>query len=74
MPRSYGQHDPLAWVLDVIGERWTLLILRDLLLGPRRFTEILERLPGLSRALLSTRLRKLQAEGLVLWDGSRTRP
>ena len=65
MPRSYGQYDPLAWVLDVIGERWTLLILRDLLLGPRRFTEILERLPGLSRTLLSTRLRKLQAENLV---------
>ena len=65
MPRSYGQYDPLAWVLDVIGERWTLLILRDLLLGPRRFTEILERLPGLSRNLLATRLRMLQAEGLV---------
>ena len=65
MPRSYGQYDPLAWVLDVIGERWTLLILRDLLLGPRRFTEILERLPGLSRNLLPTRLRKLEAEGLV---------
>ena len=65
MPRSYGQYDPLAGVLDLIGERWTLLIIRDLLLGPRRFTEILDRLPGLSRALLSTRLRKLQLEGLV---------
>jgi DNA-binding HxlR family transcriptional regulator len=65
VPRSYGQYDPLAWALDLVGERWSLLILRDLLLGPRRFTELLEREPGLSRNLLSTRLRKLQADGLV---------
>jgi DNA-binding HxlR family transcriptional regulator len=65
VPRSYGQYDPLAWALDLVGERWTLLILRDLLLGPRRFTELLDGLPGLSRALLSTRLRKLEDEGLV---------
>jgi DNA-binding HxlR family transcriptional regulator len=65
VPRSYGQYDPLAWALDLVGERWTLLILRDVLLGPRRFTELLERHPGLSKTLLSTRLRKLEAEGLV---------
>jgi DNA-binding HxlR family transcriptional regulator len=65
VPRSYGQYDPLAWALDLVGERWTLLILRDVLLGPRRFTDILERQPGLSKSLLSTRLRKLEKEGLV---------
>ncbi|HEX2088026.1 MAG TPA: winged helix-turn-helix transcriptional regulator [Solirubrobacteraceae bacterium] len=65
MPRSYGQYDPLAWALDLVGERWSLLIVRDLLLGPRRFTELADRLPGLSRTLLSARLRKLEAEGLV---------
>jgi DNA-binding HxlR family transcriptional regulator len=65
VPRSYGQYDPLAWALDLVGERWTLLILRELLLGPRRFSDLLDRLPGLSKTLLSTRLRKLEAERLV---------
>jgi DNA-binding HxlR family transcriptional regulator len=65
VPRSYGQYDPLAWALDLVGERWTLLILRDLLLGPRRFTDLLERQPGLSKSLLSSRLRKLERQGLV---------
>jgi DNA-binding HxlR family transcriptional regulator len=72
VPRSYGQYDPLAWALDLVGERWTLLILRDLLLGPRRFTELLDRLPGLSRTLLSARLRKLEAERLVRRGGAGT--
>jgi DNA-binding HxlR family transcriptional regulator len=65
VPRSYGQYDPLARALELVGERWTLLIVRDLLLGPRRFTDLLERLPGISRTLLSDRLRELQADGLV---------
>jgi DNA-binding HxlR family transcriptional regulator len=65
MARTYGQYDPLACALDLVGDRWTLLILRDLLLGPQRFTDLVERLPGISRALLSARLRDLQAEGLV---------
>ena len=55
----------IARALEVVGERWSLLILRDVLLGPRRFTELLAGLPGLSRTLLSARLRKLEAEGLV---------
>ena len=65
MPRSYGQYDPLAWALDLVGERWTLLILREVLLGPRRFSDLLEGLPGLSKSLLSARLRKLEREGLI---------
>lgn len=63
--RNYQQQCPLAFSLDLIGERWTLLIIRDLLLGPLRFTDILERLPGMGRNLLTERLRRLQELDLV---------
>jgi DNA-binding HxlR family transcriptional regulator len=66
--RSYGQYCSLARALDVVGERWTLLIVRDLILGPRRFTDLLEGLPGLGRNLLARRLRRLEEEGLVTRD------
>lgn len=65
MPRSYDQHCSLALALDVVGDRWALLIVRDLLLGPRRFTELLEGLPGIGTDILTARLRELQAAGLV---------
>lgn len=65
MVRSYQEDDVLASTLDVIGERWTLLIVRDLLLGPRRFTDLAKGLPRLSRNLLTARLRRLQAEGII---------
>lgn len=63
-----SSHDPdeaLAWALDLIGERWTLLIVRDLLLGPARFTDLSRGLPRLSRNLLTARLRRLETEGLI---------
>src|ERR687888_24922 len=63
--RSYGQYCTLARALDVIGERWTLLVVRDLVLGPKRFTDLLEGLPGIGRNLLAARLRHLEAEGIV---------
>jgi DNA-binding HxlR family transcriptional regulator len=63
--RSYGQYCSLARALDAIGERWTLLVVRDLLLGPKRFTDLLEGLPGIGRNLLAARLRHLEAEGVV---------
>lgn len=63
--RNYGQYCALARSLDVIGERWTLLIVRDLLLGPKRFKDLLDGLPGIGRNLLAERLRQLQGEGLV---------
>jgi DNA-binding HxlR family transcriptional regulator len=66
--RSYGQYCSLARALDVVGERWTLLIVRDLILGPRRFTDLLEGLPGIGRNLLARRLRRLEDEGLVARD------
>ena len=55
----------MARALDIVGERWTLLILRELMLGPKRFTDLLDALPGLARNLLTERLRRLEAEGLV---------
>src|SRR3954453_11339680 len=63
--RRYGQYCSLAYALDVVGERWTLLIVRDLLLGPKRFTDLLDGLPGIGRNLLAARLRHLEAEGVV---------
>lgn len=63
--RTYAQYCPISRALDVLGERWTLLILRDMLVGARRFNEIARGLPGISRALLSRRLRQLEAAELV---------
>ncbi len=62
---SYGQACALALALDRVGTRWTLLIVRELLVGPKRFTDLKRGLPGLATNLLSSRLRDLQAEGLV---------
>ena len=63
--RSYEQFCSLATALDVVGERWTLLLVRELMLGPRRFTDLLDGLPGIGRNLLAARLKHLEAEGLV---------
>lgn len=63
--RSYGQFCSLARSLDIVGERWTLLIVRDLMLGPLRFTDLLAGLPGAGPNLLSRRLRRLEEVGLI---------
>jgi DNA-binding HxlR family transcriptional regulator len=63
--RSYDQYCPIAAALDVLGDRWTLLILRELTMGDRRFTDLKTALPGIAPNLLSDRLRELQTEGLV---------
>lgn len=63
--RSYRQHCGLAAALDVVGQRWSLLIIRDLVPGPRRFTDLFEGLPGISTDLLADRLRSLEAAGAV---------
>ena len=66
MPKHrYQQYCALARALDVAGDRWTLLIVRELVPGPRRFTDLLEGLPGISRNLLTERLRGLERDGLV---------
>lgn len=63
--RSYRQHCAVARALDVIGERWTLLVVRELLLGPRRYKDLLDGLSGIGTNLLAARLRELKAAGLV---------
>jgi DNA-binding HxlR family transcriptional regulator len=64
--RSYGQYCTIARALDVVGERWTLLIVRELLLqGPCRFTDLKNGLPGIATNLLSSRLKDLEDDGLV---------
>lgn len=66
MAATYGQKCPVARALDVIGERWSLLILRDLRrFGPLRFQELEQRLPGLAPNTLSARLKVLEAQGVV---------
>ncbi len=61
----YQQYCGAARALDVIGDRWTLLIVRELVLGPRRFTDLLDGLPRISRNLLTKRLRDLEGDGVV---------
>jgi DNA-binding HxlR family transcriptional regulator/putative sterol carrier protein len=63
--RSYDQTCGLATALDLLGERWTLLILRDLVLGPQRYTDLLDGLPGIGTNMLANRLRDLDSLGLV---------
>jgi DNA-binding HxlR family transcriptional regulator len=63
--RTYNQICPLASALDLVGERWTLLVVRELLAGPKRYTDLQAGLPGLATDLLTARLRDLEAAGLV---------
>src|SRR3954470_2071105 len=63
--RTYGQYCPIAAGLDLIGDRWTLLICRELSIGDRRFTDLRTALTGIAPNLLSERLRALSAAGLV---------
>lgn len=70
-PRSYGQYCPISRTLALLGERWSLLIVRDLLSGTTRFNDLSRSLPGLSRTLLAKRLRQLEAAGVVERLGSR---
>ncbi len=67
MARSYRQKNcPVARTLDVIGERWTILLLRDLLLlGPRRYQDFQESLTGVAPNTLSARLKTMEAHGLI---------
>jgi DNA-binding HxlR family transcriptional regulator len=63
--RSYGDPCGVARALDAVGERWALLVVRELLLGPKRFTDLLRGLGGASQNVLSQRLRELEAAGIV---------
>jgi DNA-binding HxlR family transcriptional regulator len=65
MPKRYGQACPVAKTLEVVGERWTLLMVRDLLRGPCRFQDFQTSLPGIAPNILSDRLKLLEEHGLV---------
>jgi DNA-binding HxlR family transcriptional regulator len=66
--RTYGQSCTLARTLDLVGERWTLLIVRELFMGPKRFVDLLDGLPGIGRNLLAERLRHLESADLLRKD------
>jgi DNA-binding HxlR family transcriptional regulator len=63
--RSYGEACRFAYALDLVGERWALLVVRELLLGPKRFTDLRAGLPHASPNILSERLRELEGAGVV---------
>jgi DNA-binding HxlR family transcriptional regulator len=63
--RDFGQYCGLARALELIGERWTLLIVRELLARACRYTDLLENLPGIPTNVLATRLKELEAAGVV---------
>jgi DNA-binding HxlR family transcriptional regulator len=63
--RSYGQFCGLARALELVGERWALLIVRDLLVGPRRFTDLRHGLPRIPTNVLSERLKELEQAGVI---------
>ena len=69
MPRApwtgYGRFCPLARALDVVGERWTLVIIQELLKRPSRYRDLVRRLPGIGTTVLADRLRKLETAGVV---------
>jgi DNA-binding HxlR family transcriptional regulator len=63
---KYGQYCPVAKALEILGDRWTLLIIRDMLAGMSHFNDLERGLPGISRALLADRLRHLQQSGVIV--------
>jgi DNA-binding HxlR family transcriptional regulator len=65
MPESYGQFCPIAQAAEVLTERWTLLVLRELLMGSTRFNELQRGVPRMSSSLLSKRLREMERSGLI---------
>jgi DNA-binding HxlR family transcriptional regulator len=65
MTREYGQYCGLARALELVGGRWSMLIVRELLSGPKRFTELAQGLPGIPTNVLSSRLRELEDDGVV---------
>jgi DNA-binding HxlR family transcriptional regulator len=67
MPRSYASQEfcPVARTLDIVGDRWTLLVLRDISLGHTRYNELLESCEGISTNLLADRLKRLEERGML---------
>ncbi len=65
MAKRYNQSCPVAKTLEVIGDRWTLLVVRDLLRGTQRFQDLLDSLPGMAPNTLSARLKLMEEHGLI---------
>jgi DNA-binding HxlR family transcriptional regulator len=65
MPKRYDQYCGIAHALDLVGERWSLLVVRELMNGPKRYTDLAEHLPGIGTNILASRLRDLEAGGIV---------
>src|SRR4051794_40877365 len=65
MRRGYDQYCPIAHALDLVGERWALLVVRGLMQGPKRYTDLADHLPGIGTNILASRLRTLEAAGIV---------
>jgi DNA-binding HxlR family transcriptional regulator len=65
MSKSYAQYCPVAHALELVGERWALLVVRELLNGPKRYTDLAEALPGIGTNILAGRLRDLEQGGVV---------
>ena len=63
--RTYDQYCAVARALDVVGERWTLLLVRELLTGPKRFKDLLDGLSGIGTTLLTARLKDLEGKGIL---------
>jgi DNA-binding HxlR family transcriptional regulator len=71
MAKRYEQYCPMAHALDLVGDRWALLVIRELMRGPKRYTDLVDRLPGIGTNILATRLRGLEQHGVI---GRRTLP
>jgi DNA-binding HxlR family transcriptional regulator len=65
LPRAYGQYCGFARALEIVGERWAMMIVRDLLIGPKRFSDLQNGLPGIPSNVLTSRLKQLEAAGVV---------
>jgi DNA-binding HxlR family transcriptional regulator len=63
--KRYDQYCPVAHALDLVGDRWALLVVRELMHGPKRYTDLVEHLPGIGTNILASRLRDLETCGIV---------
>jgi DNA-binding HxlR family transcriptional regulator len=63
--KHYGQFCSVARALDLLGDRWAMLVARELLLGPKRYTDLLDGLPGVGTNVLAVRLRELEEAGII---------
>jgi DNA-binding HxlR family transcriptional regulator len=65
MGKAYDQYCPMAHALDLVGDRWALLVIRELMHGAKRYTDLVDHLPGIGTSILAARLRELEVHGIV---------